>query len=871
MSSPKRSPKWSRSVSPFLVAGLLVTGNFHFIPQVLALGTAAGTPINNRATATYEDPDGNEIDAISNTVIITVAEVAGITAVPDQIVDRDGGAVEAGDTLDFSFTVTNTGNDTNQISVPTNVGTENFDVIPAGNIRVEYDENGNGTIESDEVYTFDGTAFLNPSNVDFETVDVPADDDFLVIVTGTVPATGVNSGDPVSVTLGDTPTVGDQNVDFDGSLDTNDLATLQTDPVNGRREASATQSIPFASSVNPLALARVEKNDTNYVEGDLTTYSDDLITYELDVDVADTDPSNLFQPGSLAGTNITLDGATAQRILVSDAIPTDTQLSSTSTTLPSGWSVVYTTDSPTTAGNEAPTEARWWTSFGTNIGQPATLADVARIGFIFDGSLAAGYDTANEAGSLSFTVQVTSTSTAPGLNIYNLAQLLGITQGDDPADPNDIVYDESGDDNTNNFSDDGTPTPYDPNNDTGDPGTPPDDDTDDGTNTGTDTDPAVGGGEPNRLPLTIIAANDTILIGPDGAAGAVGPDGTQDTDFTNQSAPFTPVDADNDGNFDAFTPPEIVYTNTIQNPATSGFIADATVEPADIAQSGAAAGDIPTGTIVRITNGVNTAFYEYQADGTWSAPGTTPDFTGGNPDNPGIPVIFDDQLTAQETQQVTVGVQFPELSSADDIPVNELPSYPITLIVFPEDDPTNPGFDNEVTSNLTIDRAYPAGYVELLKEARILDSTGAQVFPAATGTYAEDGFPALEIGQVIEYRITYTNISEGNGVGTSNGLLPATNFFISEDGTTAPNNWALDNDANGTVDTLHQNGATRTDGDIYYYSSATDTNFTGFDPTAPSGSTTDPADDLTVQGYINLVGDVNPQDSGSFTFQRELQ
>lgn len=847
----RRSPQIKKLARPLIATGLIAGGLFQLVPPVLSLGTEAGTNIINRATATYQDPDGNPIEAISNTVTVIVDEVAGITAVPDKIVDTDGGALEAGDGAEYYFTVTNTGNDPNKFQVPTSVTTQNFTVIPTGNIRVEYDANNNGIIDVGEVYTYNGTAFLNPSNVDFATVDIPADTSFSVVVTGTVPNTGVSSGDPVSVTLGATPTVGDQNIAY-GATGTGDLYTLDTTPSNGQREASATQSIPFASSVNPLALAKVKKSDTAYVPGDLSTYTDDLITYKLDLSVDNVDPSNLFQPASLAGTNITLDGAVAQRILVSDVIPTDTQLSSVSTGLPAGWQVVYSTDNPTTVGQEAPTTTRWWTTFGGGTGQPANLAAVKRIGFVYNGSLAPAYDTATQTGSLSFTVQVTSASTTDGLAIYNVAQVLGTTQG---GDPTNIIYDESGDNNPNNFSDDGTPknpdgSDYNPATDLGAPGTPAVADTDDGTNTGTDTTPAIGGGEPLLSTLTLVAAPDDILIGPNGQPAASGPDGTQDTDFTNKSNAFTPVDANNDDIIDAFDPAEIVFINTIQNPATTGFIANVTVEPADIALSGAAAGDIPPGTVVRITNGVSTAYYVYQAAGTWSGPFAA-DLT-----TPTAPVVLDTQLVAGEVQQVTVGIDLPSLTG---ITPATLPSYPITLVVFPEDNPATPGYTGEVTYNLTIDRLYPAGYVELLKESRIysLQSNGTYAAPTAYSTANGNAKP----GDIIEYRITYTNISEAAS-GFGNTILPATSFQVVENGTTGTNNWALDNDANGTVDTLHQNGSVASAGSIQYFFNAA---------AVIPDTTTDPADDVTVQKYINNVGTVAPQVTGTFTFQRELQ
>ena len=77
------------------------------VEPVFALGTLANTPIDNQATATYSDGT-NTINAVSNIVSVTVAPIAGITVVNDQIVDLDGNAVEAGDVVSYYFTVTNT-------------------------------------------------------------------------------------------------------------------------------------------------------------------------------------------------------------------------------------------------------------------------------------------------------------------------------------------------------------------------------------------------------------------------------------------------------------------------------------------------------------------------------------------------------------------------------------------------------------------------------------------------------------------------------------------------------------------------------------------------------------------------------------------
>lgn len=73
--------KQSRLYRTVVATALLANGIFQFIAPVLADGTTAGTTISNTATATYEDPNvpNTPINSTSNTVTVTVAEVAGIT------------------------------------------------------------------------------------------------------------------------------------------------------------------------------------------------------------------------------------------------------------------------------------------------------------------------------------------------------------------------------------------------------------------------------------------------------------------------------------------------------------------------------------------------------------------------------------------------------------------------------------------------------------------------------------------------------------------------------------------------------------------------------------------------------------------------
>ncbi len=59
------------------VGGALVHGQ-----AAQAAGTAAGTPIQNQATATYQDASGNTYNTNSNTVTTTVQNAPSLTITP---------------------------------------------------------------------------------------------------------------------------------------------------------------------------------------------------------------------------------------------------------------------------------------------------------------------------------------------------------------------------------------------------------------------------------------------------------------------------------------------------------------------------------------------------------------------------------------------------------------------------------------------------------------------------------------------------------------------------------------------------------------------------------------------------------------------
>src|SRR5467141_3891896 len=98
------TPAVLRVLIAFVIAGALSA-------QTIAQ-TPGGTSISNQASATYSDGT-NSYSTVSNTVTVTVSDVSGLTITPDAGTNP---TVVAGQTaVLYNFTVTNTGNFTDQV------------------------------------------------------------------------------------------------------------------------------------------------------------------------------------------------------------------------------------------------------------------------------------------------------------------------------------------------------------------------------------------------------------------------------------------------------------------------------------------------------------------------------------------------------------------------------------------------------------------------------------------------------------------------------------------------------------------------------------------------------------------------------------
>jgi hypothetical protein len=792
---------------PLLIVALAVSGSLQLIFSALADPTPPNTAINNTATATYRDPaTGQIINTTSNTVTVSVAEVAGITAVPVSANDvSPGGGFLPGHTVEYIFAIKNTGNDPTQFFIPSTA-----DVSPTGTQGTILISTDNGA-----TYVAIPAGNLTPSVIAGGTV--------LVKVPVTINA-GVSTDDVILVTLGDTGpndnSQATQNVEsgLDGvnateirTVDNAGTANGDTtgNPANGEREASAFQQVIVGAQLQ--AFAAVLKTRTDYSNSGTAALNDDLLTYELGLRVDNARPagsSGALAPAALAGTPISVGGATVTRVLVSDAIPDQTVLTGTPTA-PAGWTVVYTSTPIGTIANAA----AWETS-------PAAIGGIAnatRIGFINDGPVPVNSNIDN------FIFQVQTTGVTTTTTIANIAQLFGTSDGGGTT----IVYDESGDSTPSNYNDNGTPGSTTLTTGVADPNT---DGTDTGNNNGGDTlNPGLNdGGEDNVYTLT---EPGTILNGPNGQPGATGPTGGLNDDFTNQSSAVPPDQAPGS----TIDPAPVTFTNTISSPTT---LTNVLLVPSD--QAGA--DTVPTGTTVTLTYNGNSATYTYN--------GTDFILNAGNTVvtvptvAPGTPVSY--------TVQIDLPLGTP-LSTDLATPRGDNPSYPVPIYAFQDaNGDGSPQPATEVT-NATIDRVY-TGFLRLFKEARVLDNNGTEVQAFSTTPATANIRP----GYIIEYRITYTNISSPLGSGANSQVLNATNILITEDGIAGTNNWAEDQNADGTIDTQNVIGSTtRTNGTVTF---------------SPGGDVRGTTAATDVTQYQNDLGAalLAPSGTGSFTFQRQI-
>jgi hypothetical protein len=897
---------------PALIGAALIAASlFQFSRPVFSAGTAAGQKIRNTATGNYEDDAGNDYTIDSNTVEVTVAKVAGITNMPTGFTDGTTGStnnsVLTGDTVSFEFTITNVGNDISDIYIP-----------DAANIKTK------GLNTSSLVVTVTGinpvaNPSFNPYPTDGIVKNVPINGKIIVKVTGTVNATP--TANLIEVQLGDTGSNGapgfpndDTQNQFDdgGSIAgypddvkkaPNEVRTLNATPLTPgtvaltdeqQKEASAVKQVTLGS--NPRAMVKIEKTseiDDTSAANTNPALDDNVITYNLGVEVLSNSPSAQYTAGKLSGrdfgnriTGIASANA-SNLILVSDAIPKNTVLQDVPTGSLANWTPVYAVSANGTepaydsTKNLAADQLQWTTTI------PSDKTTITRVGWVYDArattSTPAGkgpLDVGTTIPGFKFNVVTTGLTSSTGGTISNLAQVFGATDGATGADSK--VFDESGDQDPSNFN---GPNPGPSETATGstgiaDPATHDVDTNNDNTATGSE------GGEDN---VVNIAKPGVLTNGPDGKPGAtgkifgIGPNNNHDFqnkgianfDTVSCTAATTNPATSFSGNPQSgrnctLNPVEVTFTNTI-NPGQS-ILSNVLLQPVRPSFDGLGGTDanLPTGTKVTIKYGTEQAIYTYTLNGLGVGsfaldPGTT-----ANPNNH----IKIASLAANVPLDYTVIIDLPAGTKLSTDAGN---GFAVPIIAFADLDSDNTPDSNE-NSNYTINQVY-TDFIKLEKQVKVLmpDGTIRAGMDFADPNANKNPLP----GDTLVYRVNYRNISEPD-TGNGNLILTGKSVMIDENGTQAKingmaatgNNWGLDNNNDGDLDTINvQNTATDNSNgsSITYYTGTSPVN-------APSkysvgsltsAGTTDPGE--TVTGYRVTIPELQPSASKSnFEFQRKV-
>jgi hypothetical protein len=346
-----------------LIAILAITGAL-FATGLAQTQTPGGTQINNQASASYTDGNGNNYNTVSNTVTVTVANVSGLAITPDA--GTNSNIVAGQQNVDFVFRITNTSNFADQVRFLAN----------GQSIRVV----GAATIQSAIIVGPNTNIFTN--NADVLSASIAQNGYIDVRVRVNVDANAA-AGSAVQVLLGDASAGGPtfDNQATSGAPSTNELRTVSSSSVNGLREArgditatvenDAQLQVTLTAPAGPVALGS-------------------NITYSMQT----------CNTGQRAASAITLGSASGIYIIA--PIPVGTALAS-GQTFPAG--TLYTTSPLTTA----PSAATWTTT------APGSLASVTRMAFNVGNSMAAG------ACGASVSMQVTITTTNATTPIYVIA------------------------------------------------------------------------------------------------------------------------------------------------------------------------------------------------------------------------------------------------------------------------------------------------------------------------------------------------------------------------------------------------------------------------------------------------------------------
>jgi uncharacterized repeat protein (TIGR01451 family) len=128
-----------------------------FVCAAAQAQTPAGTTIRNQASARFQDLSGNTYTATSNEVITIVLPVYGVSILPDDsgetppLVPAMMQNAIPGQTLYYSYNLTNTGNDADTYALAPLLDAANTTMtLGLGSITIYHDVNGNGVLDGGE-------------------------------------------------------------------------------------------------------------------------------------------------------------------------------------------------------------------------------------------------------------------------------------------------------------------------------------------------------------------------------------------------------------------------------------------------------------------------------------------------------------------------------------------------------------------------------------------------------------------------------------------------------------------------------------------------------------------------------------------------
>lgn len=364
--------------------------------------TAGGTQIQNQATASYSDGTNN-YSTSSNTVTVTVANVAGLSITPDA---GTVPTVVAGQTnVLYTFTITNGANFSDRVNFLANG--QSLQVTGPGTItQAVIDVNNSNTIDA-------GDTNILTNGADVASAAIAPGGTIRVLASVSINA-AANPGDVVKVQLGDASIQAGATTPFDNLPADNSAHEVHTlnASANGPREAQGDAS----ATVDTDALLRAILTAPAGPVG-------------LGADISYT--AQLCNYGARAAQSVTLSGNTGVYVIA--PIPQQTSLKA-GQTFPAG--TLYTTSPLATA----PVSAVWTTT------APGTLSSVTRIAFNVGATLgAAAGATPTCSANLAFIVTVNANANATSA-IYEIVDSFGNNS------LGNLLTDQSGD-NVNNKGD----------------------------------------------------------------------------------------------------------------------------------------------------------------------------------------------------------------------------------------------------------------------------------------------------------------------------------------------------------------------------------------------------------------------------------